>query len=214
MRIHRLLAATILFTLFASCSGPSQQPGLPEAQQDLVPIEPDQDIAPAEPDEDIIMPTAFPEDAPRDACLEGFWTMETADLDLLVSIMVQMENFRVPQGFLTMDFYPDGHLRYTGDMTLQIDFTENWYLQGIGGFRSLGTYASEEDLILFNIEAVETEVFEWLAYKDGRSAEQPGGGPEFSLTLPGAAPYRCTAKSLEIDTVNTAGDTVTMFFVR
>lgn len=205
MKLNILLAAGLLFTLLAACNLPGSQPDLPDAPQE---------IAPTEPSEDVIMSTENPVDAVRDACLEGNWMMDTADLDLLVSVLVELQNMRVPEGSLTLRFDPDGSITYNGELTIQIDFAENWYMQGVGGFSNTGTYATDGNLILFDIQTAEVEVFVWRAYKDGQSVEQPGGGPEFSLTLPGAAPYRCTTETLEIVTVNTVGDTITMFFSR
>jgi len=206
-KMFPVLVVSLLLTVLVSCNMPSQLPV-------DVPDEPPRETAPLEPSEDILMPTAFPEDDERDSCLEGGWTMYTAELDLLVATLVPMPNIRVPDGLLNMFFDPDGGFTYIGNLTIQIEFSENSYMQGEGGFRDLGTYATEGDTILFNIESEETEVFEWRAYKDGQSVVQPGGGPEFNLTPPGVAPYRCTAESLEIDTVNPAGDTITMFYFK
>ena len=205
MRIHRLLAATILFSLLASCSEPSPQPDLPEVEQEIAPIQPD---------EDITLPTAFPEDTIHDTCLEGAWSMDTSYLDILVNSLVPVTNLFVPHGSLNFHFYPDGRFTYAGDLTLQFNFAENWFMQGVGSFIDLGTYATEDDLILFNFESTTASVYQWNAYKDGQAVETQGGEPEFTLTPPGRAPYRCTPETLEIDTLNPTMDTITMFFSR
>lgn len=153
--------------------------------------------------------------AERRECLVGSWTMLTADLDLLVSTVVPVPGIRVPEGLLHIFFDADGGFTYMGTLIIHIDMdaTGSSYLEGDGAFRTTGRYAIDGDTIRFDYTDSETEVFVWRAYKDGRSAEAPGGGPTFDVNLPAVAPYRCTASSLEIDTVGPAG-TVTMFFER
>jgi len=211
MRKKKLLIMLIpiaLLTLLVSCNIPSRQP------DPVDPPQPPDEVALLEPSEDIILGTPFPEDAERDPCLEGAWNMDASYLDILVQNLVPVPNIYVPRGSLTFYFYSDGLFNYSGDLTIQINFAENWYMQGVGGFSDDGAYATEGDIILFDLQGKTTEVYKWFAYKDGQSAEQPGGGPEISLTPPGRAPYRCTADTLEIDTMNPTRDTITMFFFR
>jgi hypothetical protein len=141
--------------------------------------------------------------------------MFTSDLDLLVSTLVPVPGIRVPEGVLNMFFDADGGFTYTGNLIIHMDMNpaEGSYLEGEGGFRTTGSYTTEGDRILFDYTESQSEVFVWRGYKDGQSASVPGTGPTFSLNPPGAAPYRCTGSTLEIDTVGPAG-TVTMFFRR
>jgi len=203
-----VLVTCITLLSLASCNMPSRQP------DPVDPPQPPGEIASLEPSEDIILGTPFPDDAERDPCLEGAWSMDASYLDIMVQSLVPVPNIYVPRGSLSFYFYSDGLFNYSGDLTIQINFTENSYMQGVGGFSDDGAYATEGDIILFDLQGTTTEVYKWFAYKDGQSVEQPGGGPEISLTPPGRAPYRCTAETLEIDTINPTRDTITMFFFR
>jgi hypothetical protein len=167
-------------------------------------------------------PTLDP-DAERDPCLEGVWTMPTADLDLFVASLVPVPNIRVAGGSLTLTF-ADGVYDYSGLMTLQVelDMTENQYLQADGIFSSGGAYATEKrsdrggpvfDFLILDLTASQSEVMVWRAYKNGEVQTAPGTGPNFVIMPPGAANYHCSDSTLEIETQGAAG-TIVMFFQR
>jgi len=209
MNTHRLIRTTLFpllaaAFLLAACTLPTREPEV------LSPV----DVGDA--------PTLEP-DAERDPCLDGTWTMHTAELDLFVASMVPIPNMRVVGGSLSMSF-ADGMYEYSGLMTLQIelDMSEGQYLQGDGIFSSGGAYATEArterdfpvfDFLILDLTVSESEVMVWRAYKNGEEETAAGIGPNFTIVPPGEAPYRCTESRLEIDSQGASGP-VTMFFER
>jgi hypothetical protein len=185
-------------TLLAACNFPPPQ--LPEAEVENN-IE----------GEDA--PTLRP-DADRDSCLDGTWVMPTDSLDLLMSTMVPAPGLRITTGSLNMSFV-EGTFSYSGDFVIQIDLGPGQYMEADSRFSTGGAYATEGNVtLIFDITASESEALNWTAYSNGQVVTEPGIGPTFTLNPPGEAPYRCTSNTLEIDTREPSGGTVTMFFQR
>ena len=180
--------------------------------------------APREPD------LSGAQDSVQDECLEGDWVMRTADLYLLVATIVPVPNLRIADGSLFLSF-TGGQYRYGSDGFVEhIDLGPGRYLEGTAIFLTTGTYASEEGtlpLVIGGAEApvtggsalsflgggAEKAVTKWLAYKDGRSEEYPGEGPQVSLPLTGRFRYSCSDQELILFMAGMTGE-VPLFFKR
>ena len=156
----------------------------------------------------------------RDPCLEGDWVMRTADLDLLVATIVPVPNLRIVAGSLFLSF-AGGEYRYGSDgLVKHVDLGLGRYLEGAAIFLMTGTYTAEEGspvtgggALSFLGGGAEKGVTKWLAYKDGRSEEYPGEGPQVSLPLTGRFRYSCSDQELIMFMAGMTGE-VPMFFKR
>lgn len=150
-----------------------------------------------------------------DSCLYGTWVMYQQFLEELAQAMVPVPGLYVPDGDLEITFDQGGVWRYEGFFTIRMGLGADQYLEALSQFITGGLYGTNnEDVIVFDLTAAESEALLWTGYKNGEAFTVPGEGPSFSLVPPGTAPYRCSELSLEIDTTNPAGDTVTMLFVK
>lgn len=158
-------------------------------------------------------PTLRP-DADRDSCLDGNWIMPTASLDLLMATMIPAPGLRITNGSLSMSFV-DGTFRYNGDFVIQIDLGPGQYMEADSTFTTGGAYATEGNVtLILDLTVSESQALNWTAYSNGQVVTEPGVGPMVTILPPGEAPYRCTTSTLEIDTREPSGGTVTMFFQR
>jgi hypothetical protein len=146
--------------------------------------------------------------------------MRTADLDLLVVTLVPVPNLRIVAGSLFLSF-SDGAYRYGSDGFVEhVDLGPGKYLEGTATFLTTGSYAAEVgsprtggSAITFLGGGAQKEVTKWLAFKDGRSEEAPGGGPQVSMPLSGRMRYSCSDQELILYAVAMTGE-VPMFFKR
>jgi len=156
----------------------------------------------------------------RDPCLEGDWVMRTADLDLLVATLVPVPNLRIVAGSLFLSF-AGGEYRYGSDGFVEhVDLGPGRYLEGTAVFLMTGTYAAQVgspvtggSALSFLGGGADKAVTKWLAYKDGRSEEYPGEGPQVSLPLTGRFRYSCSDQELILYFTGPTGE-VPMFFKR
>ena len=160
------------------------------------------------------------QDSVRDECLEGDWVMRTADLDLLVQSIVPVPGLRIVAGSLFLTF-AGGEYRYGSDGFVEhMDLGPGRYLEGTAIFLLTGTYAAEVgspatggSALSFMGGGAEKAVTKWLAFKDGRSEEYPGEGPQVSLPLTGRFRYSCSDQELIMYMAGMSGE-VPMFFKR
>jgi hypothetical protein len=157
--------------------------------------------------------------------------MRTADLDLLVQSIVPVPGLRIVAGSLFLTF-GGGEYRYGSDGFVEhMDLGPGRYLEGTAVFLMSGTYASEVGTPLvigapeegspltgggalsFMGGGAEKAVTKWLAFKDGRSEEYPGEGPQVSLPLTGRFRYSCSDQELILYMAGPTGE-VPMFFKR
>lgn len=166
------------------------------------------------------VPTAPPElpaaDASHDPCLDGQWWSYTHDVDILLATLAPVPNMHVSEGNLVMWFNPDGQYEYQGGVVLRLDMdpSENQYMETDGFFTTSGPYSTQGDSTLnLDLSNSRTEIRRTTACKNGECIDGAAPMPTVSIMPPGSAPYRCTAERLEIDTQGPFG-TATMFFYR
>jgi hypothetical protein len=205
--LYYILTALVGSTLLTACSLPNRQPDEPE----IISL-----VGSAE------APTLDP-NADRDPCLNGYWSMDTADLDLLMASLVPIPNIRVVAGSLNFSFV-EGIYDYSGYFTLQmdLDLTKGQYMQTDATIGSGGAYATEIrsdgggpvlTFLMLDLTVAESNELVWRVYKGGEVQSVPGSGPSFSILPPGNAPYICTDTQLQISTQG-AGGPISMFFRR
>lgn len=155
-----------------------------------------------------------PDAGGTDACLQGTWTMDTAAADEMLGRLTGLSTLHVAAGLLRMTFTGDRFEYGSDGLTVRSDMPPSGYIEAEGTFAAAGSYAAGEGVLTFNTESTTTEIGTWRAVINGETVEMPGGGPEFSLTPPGSAPYRCSADRLEVDTSSPVTPEITMVFTR
>jgi hypothetical protein len=140
--------------------------------------------------------------------------MDTAAADAMLGSLTGLSTLHVAAGSLSMTFAGDRFEYGSEGLTVRSDLPPSGYIEAEGTFSAAGSYAAGEGVLTFNTESTTKEIGTWRAVINGETVEMPGGGPEFSLTPPGSAPYRCSADQLEVLTRNPAGAEVSMTFSR
>jgi hypothetical protein len=164
-----------------------------------------------------ILPTMTSPD-PQESCLNGNWVMPTDTLDLLVATLFPVTSpfLSVRGGELSISFQ-DGLYTYEGEYQFHVDTTRpGEYSDATSTFTTTGAYTIlPASKVLFDESSSTTQMTSCTSTKDGTTytadCSSIGG---FSILLPAEAPFRCSANSLEIDTLSPTGGTITMFFVR
>lgn len=136
--------------------------------------------------------------------------MDTAAADQMLGSLTGLSTLHVVAGSLVMTFDGERFLYASEGLTVRTDMPPSGYIEAEGTFSSTGGFAAGEGILTFNTESVTKEIGMWRALVNGEMVEMPGSGPEFSLTPPGSAPYRCSADRLEVDTVSPLGGDVIM----
>jgi hypothetical protein len=194
-----LVALLALGAFLTSCNRPAS----PTA-------DPPEEPAPAEP-----LPPSDPA-GDHDACLEGQWWSYTHDIDILMATLSPVPNMHVSDGDLVLWFNPDGQYEYQGRVVLHLDMdsSEDQYMETTAFFTTSGPYASRDDATLvLDLSNSRREVLNMKACKNGECVDAPELMPVFDIVPPGAAPYRCSADRLELDTQGPFGP-ATMFFYK
>jgi hypothetical protein len=119
--------------------------------------------------------------------------MWAPDLSLLLANLVPAPGMRVPDGTLYLSL-KDGEYSYgSNGFVIRVDVGPDAYLEGKATFHFTGTYDNPEPgKAVFFGDGAQKQVAEWLAFKEGRTEQYPGGGPEVSIPLTGPARYECT----------------------
>jgi len=149
-----------------------------------------------------------------DPCLEGTWTMDTAAADQMLGSLTGLSTLHVSAGSLSITFAGDRFEYASEGLTVRSDMPPSGFIEAEGSFAAAGSYVAGEGVLTFNAESTTTEIGMWRAVINGETVEMPGPGPDFSLTPPGSAPYRCAADRLEVDTAGPVTPEVTMVFTR
>lgn len=153
---------------------------------------------------------AAPAPGAGDACLEGAWVMDTAAADGMLAELTGVSTLHVVAGSLTLTFDGEQFSYGSSGLTVRSDLPPSGYIEADATVAIVGGYTAADGMLAFNTESVTSDIGTWRASINGETVEVPGGGPAFSLTPPGSAPYRCSAAQLEVD----ANETVTMVFQR
>lgn len=155
-----------------------------------------------------------PTPAGRDECLQGQWTMNHESLQTLMAALIPLPTFHVQEGTLTMTFVEDNYTYASDTFVLRIDTNPGNYIEASASFSASGTFATEENEIIFNNTSSTSETFGWRAYINGEYSEYPGTPPTFSFGIPGSGPYTCEGDTLTVGTTGTANTPVPMVFTR
>jgi hypothetical protein len=149
-----------------------------------------------------------------DLCLQGDWVMPTADLDLMIAVILPIPGVRVPGGELLMMFDGSTYRYLSYGFIIHMDLGTDRYLESTASFENTGSFSTRDGRIVFSSIVSESEVSSWTGSKNGETYTVPGSGPEVAFSMGGESPYRCSADRLEIDTYHPTIETMTLFFTR
>ena len=140
--------------------------------------------------------------------------MPTADLDLMIAVILPVPGVRVPGGELLMMFDGSNYRYLSYGFIIHMDLGTDTYLESTASFENTGSFSTRDGLIVFSSIVSESEVSSWTGSKNGETYTVPGAGPEVAFSMGGENPYRCSADRLEIDTYHPTIETMTLFFTR
>jgi hypothetical protein len=149
-----------------------------------------------------------------DLCLQGDWVMPTADLDLMIAVILPIPGVRVPGGELLMMFDGPSYRYLSYGFIIHMDLGTDTYMESTASFENTGSFSTRDGLIVFSSIVSESEISSWTGYKNGETYTVPGTSPEVAFSIGGENPYRCSADRLEIETYHPTLETMTLFFTR